>query len=90
VVVNVVAETEGVRVEVIDDGHGFTVSPGARAPGHRGLANMVDRASVSGGWCRIESDQNGTTVRFWMPYDDPTGRTPEAAVTPPAAEGSHR
>jgi PAS domain S-box-containing protein len=72
VLVHLAADADGVSVDVTDDGTGFTVGPSASAPGHRGLANMVDRASVSGGQCRIESDERGTRVRFWMPYDDAT------------------
>ena len=68
VVVHVVLGADGVRVEITDDGTGFTVRPESSQPGHRGLATMVDRASVSGGWCRIASDERGTVVRFWMPY----------------------
>jgi PAS domain S-box-containing protein len=60
----------GVEVEVRDDGLGFDADAGVAAPGHRGLANMLDRALVSGGWCRIASDASGTSVRLWMPYDE--------------------
>lgn len=88
VVVKVVAETAGVRVEVIDDGRGFEVGSSASAPGHRGLANMVDRALVAGGWCRIESGEaGGTTVRFWMPYDDSAGPSSEPTGGPVPGSG---
>ena len=69
VAVHVETGALGVRTEIIDDGTGFVVGPGTSAPGHRGLAKMVDRASVAGGWCSIDSDDRGTTVGFWMPYD---------------------
>jgi PAS domain S-box-containing protein len=67
--VRLVPQSAGVEVEVKDDGAGFDAEIGTSAPGHRGLANMRDRALVSGGWCRITSDEQGTSVRFWMPYD---------------------
>jgi PAS domain S-box-containing protein len=65
----IVPEVQGVEITVRDDGAGFDVQGTATKPGHRGLANMRDRAAVAGGWCRIESGERGTTVRFWMPYD---------------------
>ena len=60
----------GVQVTVSDDGAGFDVDAVSSPKGHRGLASMRDRAAISGGWCRIESDGQGVTVRFWIPYDD--------------------
>jgi PAS domain S-box-containing protein len=69
--VRIEAQALGVEVEVKDNGVGFDAEANASAPGHRGLANMLDRALVSSGWCRIESDAAGTVVRFWMPYEDP-------------------
>jgi signal transduction histidine kinase len=63
-----------VSVEVRDDGAGFDASKWVSAPGHRGLANMLDRAVVSGGRCRVSSDEGGTSVRFWMPYDEAAPR----------------
>ncbi|GCD90026.1 PAS domain S-box protein [Nocardioides sp. LS1] len=59
-------DDEGVEVAVIDDGVGVpqTIEPRA---GHRGLATMLDRATITGGWCRLESDGPGSTLRFWVP-----------------------
>jgi signal transduction histidine kinase len=68
--VTVAPKPDRVEVEVTDDGTGFDTSQRASAPGHRGLANMHDRAVVSGGRCRVTSGEGGTTVRFWMPYDE--------------------
>jgi PAS domain S-box-containing protein len=68
--VTVTPKPHRVEVEVTDDGRGFDASQRAAAPGHRGLANMHDRAVVSGGRCRVTSGEGGTTVRFWMPYDE--------------------
>lgn len=68
VTIGIVPDAQGVEIAVGDDGAGFDVEGAAAKPGHRGLANMRDRASVAGGWCRIESSGHGTVVRFWMPY----------------------
>lgn len=70
VLVKLVPDARGVEVAVTDDGVGFDAESISPRPGHRGLANMRDRAAVSGGWARVESDSGGTTVRFWMPYDE--------------------
>ncbi|MCW2761930.1 MAG: domain S-box-containing protein [Marmoricola sp.] len=64
------AQGEGVEVTVTDDGVGFDADATSSAPGHRGLANMQDRAAVVGGWCRIERGERGMAVRFWVPYAD--------------------
>lgn len=59
---------DGVEVAVTDDGVGVEPDAVPRAPGHRGLQSMRDRAEVSGGWCRIErAPEGGTTLRFWLP-----------------------
>lgn len=58
----------GLRVEVADDGAGFVVAETARVPGHIGLVAMRERAQLSGGWCRVQSDPGaGARVEFWVP-----------------------
>lgn len=58
----------GLRVEVDDDGAGFVVAETARVPGHIGLVAMRERAQLSGGWCRIQSEPGaGASVEFWVP-----------------------
>jgi PAS domain S-box-containing protein len=79
--VSVTPRADGVEVEVRDNGCGYDAVRATSAPGHRGLADMLDRALVSGGWCRTESDASGTSVRFWMPYDEP--EPPWDAPSPP-------
>ena len=69
VTVRVVPGAEGVQLTVADDGDGFDARAASTRPGHRGLANLRDRAAVAGGWCRVESGGHGTTVSCWMPYD---------------------
>jgi signal transduction histidine kinase len=59
----------GVRVEVSDDGDGFTPDEGSPGEsGHWGLATMKERAESCGGWLRVESQPGeGTTVTTWIP-----------------------
>lgn len=63
---------DGVTVLVADDGAGFdTDRVETPAPGHLGLATMIERAELVGGWCRVSSAANaGTTVECWLPSDD--------------------
>jgi PAS domain S-box-containing protein len=84
--VKVIPKLDRVDVEVTDDGTGFDTLRYASAPGHRGLANMLDRALVSGGRCRVASDKSGTSVRFWMPYDE----SASTEDTPPFSEAALR
>ena len=63
----------GVSLRVSDDGEGF--DPAVLTdpePGHLGLATMMERAEVAGGWCRVSSAPGvGTTVEFWLPLEEP-------------------
>jgi signal transduction histidine kinase len=67
--VTVESDEAGVRVEVVDDGRGF--SPGATGPleaGHFGLATMKERAELAGGWLRVHSEPGACTkVETWLP-----------------------
>lgn len=68
--VMVVAELmgSGLRVEIADDGAGFVVAESVRTPGHIGLIAMQERAQLSGGWFRIQSEPGaGAKVEFWVP-----------------------
>jgi signal transduction histidine kinase len=70
VVVTMETTDGGVLVEVQDDGVGFDVAASEQGSeeGHIGLSAIRERCRMSGGWCRIESEQGkGTTVRFWIP-----------------------
>jgi PAS domain S-box-containing protein len=62
---------DGVTVLVADDGAGFdTDRVDTAAPGHLGLATMIERAELVGGWCRVSSAaESGTTVECWLPDD---------------------
>lgn len=57
---------EELQLAITDNGHGFDASrsPG---PGHRGLANMLDRTRTIGGHVDISSSGNGTTVELHAP-----------------------
>ncbi|MDQ2756588.1 MAG: GAF domain-containing protein, partial [Actinomycetota bacterium] len=62
----------GLEVAVTDDGDGLPagldLEDMPQRPGHRGLETMRDRASATGGWCRLErSGTQGATLRFFIP-----------------------
>lgn len=62
----------GVLVTVADDGVGMSRSVRHR-PGHHGLASGRDRATIAGGWLRVEGAQgDGTRVFVWLPDIAPT------------------
>ena len=68
----VATEGDGVIVRIRDDGGGFDAGHlEAPTPGHIGLATMIERAELMGGWCRVTSHPGaGTTVECWLPGDD--------------------
>ncbi|MEO3935641.1 GAF domain-containing protein [Dermatophilaceae bacterium Soc4.6] len=62
----------GIEVAVTDDGDGLPdgvdVEHLPRRRGHRGFETMRDRASATGGWCRLErTGTRGATLRFFVP-----------------------
>jgi PAS domain S-box-containing protein len=58
----------GFLVRVSDDGVGFLGNDTRPAPGHLGLAAVRERATLAGGWLRIDAAPNrGTTVEVWLP-----------------------
>lgn len=71
VTVRVSTAGDGVTVLVADDGTGFdTHGVDTPVPGHLGLATMIERAELIGGWCRVSSEADaGTTVECWLPSD---------------------
>lgn len=57
---------EGLRLEIVDDGHGFLQDDCTRG---RGLANVVRRAQVLGGTAAIASTGgSGTAIRVSVPH----------------------
>jgi PAS domain S-box-containing protein len=69
--VRITTAGDGVTVLVADDGTGFdTRGVDTPVPGHLGLATMIERAELIGGWCRVASATDaGTTVECWLPSD---------------------
>lgn len=69
VTVTVSAEGDALRLRVTDDGEGFDVAiVDDPDPGHIGLAAMIERAELAGGWLRIDSRRGrGTSVDAWLP-----------------------
>lgn len=66
-------EREGVRLQVRDDGHGFTPAPpeeiGRKARQPLGLAGMRERAVLFGGMVRVMSAPGeGATIEAFIPY----------------------
>lgn len=65
-------DPDGLALAVVDDGVGFPADDAApSAPGHRGVASMLDRAAMCGGWCSLERDRDRTFLRFWLPRRGP-------------------
>ncbi len=60
---------EGYTLQVEDDGVGFEPSEiSDPALGHIGLTSMRERASLAGGWFRIQSaGGSGTIAEAWIP-----------------------
>ncbi len=77
----------GFKVEIRDDGVGFTPPQGlSSAPGHLGLSSMRERAELAGGWVKLHSlPECGTTVEFWLPVTAPS---PPATIEPDEADRS--
>jgi PAS domain S-box-containing protein len=60
----------GFLLRVVDDGVGFTADAATPAPGHLGLVGMRERATLAGGFLRVDSQpSSGTTVEVWVPAD---------------------
>ncbi len=62
VAISVVADADGLRARVWDDGRGFDVEAEllrAARRGHMGLAGVYERVRLLGGHCRIESRPGG-------------------------------
>jgi PAS domain S-box-containing protein len=71
---------KGWRVQIDDDGSGFTPAGNGSTPGHLGLTTMRERAQTGGGWWKLESEPGaGTSVTFWLPaVSEPTPASPAA------------
>ena len=65
----VVPAEEGAEISIAHDGQGFALSAHATPTEARAVARMADRAELSGGWFRTETEDGGSAVRFWLPFD---------------------
>ena len=68
------AGSQGIQLEISDDGFGFDT--GVKHPGHLGLRTMAERAKALGGVLEVTSAPGrGTTVRAYVPgrADDSAG-----------------
>lgn len=77
--IDVTSDGGGLRVAIVDNGHGFDPSSPATL-GHQGLINIRSRAAAIGATIAIDSGAGGTTVTIVRPRvesDDGTGSTPE-------------
>jgi signal transduction histidine kinase len=66
-------EPAELRLAVIDNGHGFDTNRAVDA-GHRGLANMLDRARSLGGSLDVSSGSTGTKILLVIPLLGGSGR----------------
>jgi PAS domain S-box-containing protein len=72
----------GYYVSVSDDGVGFVADVRDPVPRHLGLRAMRERATLAGGWLRIEAvPHKGTTVEVWVPALGGDGREPRVGIT---------
>ena len=63
----------GIFTRIRNDGVGFLPDDiPSQLPTHLGLVSMRERATVAGGWFRVDSaPDRGTTVEFWIPSAEP-------------------
>jgi PAS domain S-box-containing protein len=81
VVVALRERDDGYHVCVSDDGVGFVVDSSAPLPGHLGLRAMRERATLAGGWLRIDAAPGrGTTVEAWVPRPVRSGAPQNGAL----------
>jgi len=74
VVVELTERDNGWAITIRDEGPGFVVDEGLRAPGHLGLISMREKAEALAGKWRIESTPGvGTTVDVWIPGSSAKG-----------------
>jgi len=68
---------ESLRLEVRDDGRGFTPreAEDAHQNGHFGLSGARERAARMGGWCDVRAQPGGgTVVALELPLGEPGAR----------------
>jgi PAS domain S-box-containing protein len=68
VAVTVSRSGDDLELVIEDDGVGLGSDPVRSPPGHRGLLNMEDRATVAGGRLDVRNRRpHGVTVTLWLP-----------------------
>lgn len=70
VVVSLETRDGGYYMRIRDDGVGFRPESASLEPGHLGLAGIRERATLAGGWLRIDSAPGeGASIEFWVPLE---------------------
>lgn len=67
--IQLIYETDALRLLIRDDGRGFHLDEAAARNGHFGIAVMQERARKLGGTLRLHSDSSGTEVETAVPFD---------------------
>ena len=67
--IQLIYETDALRLLIRDDGRGFHLDEAAARTGHFGIAVMQERARKLGGTLRLHSDNFGTEVETTVPFD---------------------
>jgi signal transduction histidine kinase len=67
--IQLIYETDALRLLIRDDGRGFHLDEAAARTGHFGIAVMQERARKLGGTLRLHSDSSGTEVETTVPFD---------------------
>jgi signal transduction histidine kinase len=67
--IQLIYETDALRLLIRDDGCGFHLDEAAARTGHFGIAVMQERARKLGGTLRLHSDTSGTEVETTVPFD---------------------
>ena len=67
--IQLIYETDALRLLIRDDGRGFHLDEAVARTGHFGIAVMQERARKLGGTLRLHSDTFGTEVETAVPFD---------------------
>jgi signal transduction histidine kinase len=67
--IQLIYETDALRLLIRDDGRGFHLDEAVARTGHFGIAVMQERARKLGGTLRLHSDTAGTEVETTVPFD---------------------
>ncbi len=84
VVVSIGVGDGGIRIAVCDDGIGIGAGDERKARDGLGVVQSAERVERLGGRFSVVGDQDGTTVRIWMPIDQPPPRPVESTPARPS------